>query len=50
MRPELPIGGPYPRLTEELPLHDPRECAQCGCGRELTVWQEHDLGDLPEPL
>lgn len=50
MKPQFPIGGPYPRLSEDLPLNDPRECAQCGSGQELSVWQECDTADVPESI
>ena len=48
MKPALPIAGPWPRLSDDLPLSDPRECAQCGSVKELSVWQEHDTADNPK--
>ena len=49
-KPAFNVGGPYPRLSDDLPLCDPRECAACGVGGELEAWQEHDTGDNPESL
>ena len=50
MKPALPIAGPWPRLSDDLPLNHPQECAQCGTGKDLHVWQEHDTADNPEPV
>ena len=49
-KPNFPIAGPFPSLRAELPLHDPRECAQCGRGDSLQVWQECDTADVPTAL
>lgn len=48
--PAFSLTGPWPRLSDELPLCDPRECACCGAGDQLGVWQEHDTGDRPEHI
>ena len=47
-KPAFPLNGPWPRLSEDLPLNDPRECHQCGVLRDLAIWQESDTADVPE--
>ena len=47
-KPAFDLQGPYPRLSDELPLSDPRECHQCGALKDLEKWQECDTADVPE--
>ena len=49
-KPAFNVSGPFPRLSDELPFHDPRECHQCGVLKDLHVWQECDTADMPEEI